>query len=327
MALKDTITEIEQDISDVTETLFAYTNTSLVPSSNDNGLSYERGKAKRGKILNTCVLYVDIRNSVALTTKHQSITMGKIYTAFTKAVIKAARFHKGHTRNIIGDRVMIVFPEENCFTNAVSCAITINYISEKILSKKFPAVAFKCGIGIDYGELKIIKVGIQRNGVEAAENKGLVWTGYPANRASRLTDMANKRIEESYYDVLYYPINIQPAFDPYNFLVKSPFPKIPQPFYSSTLYKREHNEVDFADCIRVHDDGTLYYVHGKMSSFKKNKRVVEFSPILISAEVMAGLQREAINTHLYKAGNWKEQNGNIKDIISKVYGSGITWLM
>ena len=62
---------------------------------------------------------MDIRNSVALTVKHQNQIMGRIYTAFTKAVLKIGRHHGGHTRNIIGDRVMIVFPTANCFTNVL----------------------------------------------------------------------------------------------------------------------------------------------------------------------------------------------------------------
>ena len=138
--------------------------------------------------------------------------MGKVYTAFTKAVLKVARHHNGHIRNIIGDRVMIVFPVKDCFTNAVDCAISINHISKYIINKQFKYVDFKCGIGIDYGDLRIIKVGIQRNGTENAENKGLVWAGYPANIASRLTDSANKVIKETYFEVKRNPLNYLSIF-------------------------------------------------------------------------------------------------------------------
>src|SRR5690606_3839487 len=103
-------------------------------------------------------------------------------------------------------RVMVVFPSENCYKNAVDCAITINHVCNEVLNKKFKEVDFKCGIGVDYGELKVIKVGTPKKGEEAFENRGLVWTGYPANLASRLTDIANKNLDETYYEVKRNPL-------------------------------------------------------------------------------------------------------------------------
>ena len=67
---------------------------------------------------------------------------------------------------------MVVFPISNCIINAVNCAITINHISQMI-NRIFSNVDFHCGIGIDYGEMRVIKVGIERKGDENAENKGL----------------------------------------------------------------------------------------------------------------------------------------------------------
>ncbi|SDP86386.1 Adenylate and Guanylate cyclase catalytic domain-containing protein [Mucilaginibacter sp. OK268] len=319
MALKDIISEIEQDVADVASTSFDYANTNIVPSTNDNGLSFERGKAKNGKILNTCVLYVDIRNSVSLTQTHSSKTMGQIYTAFTKAVVKAGRHHGGHTRNIIGDRVMLVFPSDNCCSKAVSCAITINHISRQVISKRFPNVDFKVGIGIDYGELKIIKVGIQRNGNESPENKGLVWTGYPANIASRLTDMGNKKVDETYYLVHYYSLNLTQLLGKYNLPGQS--------FYANTPTKMELSEAGFADCIRMHNNGNIYFLWGKLKSFEKLSRSNTFPAILITEKVLRGLRSEAVNAQLYKPSLWLEQNHPIKNVTGKVYGSNATWTL
>ena len=119
--------------------------SSKVPSLSDSDLTYESGDAKKGKCIETCVLFVDIRNSVELTRKHYTETMGRIYTAFTKGVLNAAREHNGYVRNIIGDRVMVVFPISNCIINAVNCAITINHISQMI-NRIFSNVDFHCGI-------------------------------------------------------------------------------------------------------------------------------------------------------------------------------------
>ena len=192
MNIKDKLSEIELDIKDVKKLGFSYTSTKEVPSREDAVLTFEKGKDKKGKEIETCVLFVDIRNSVQLNEKHSPDTMGKIYTAFTKSMLKIAKYHSGEVRNIIGDRVMIVFPTENCAENAVECAISINHISE-IMNKVFSDVDFRCGIGIDYGEMKVIKVGIIRQGDNNVENKNLVWIGKPANIASRLTDIAKKK--------------------------------------------------------------------------------------------------------------------------------------
>jgi adenylate cyclase len=331
MSVKSIIDEIETDVQDVINTEFEYTDTVFVPNANDTALSYERNKLKKGKKLKTCVLYVDIRNSVALNDSHRSKTMGRVYTAFTKAVIKAAREHNGHTRNIIGDRVMIVFPEDKCFVNALKCAITINHIANKILNVKFVGVNFKCGIGIDYGELKIIKVGIQRNGTEGPENKGLVWAGYPANIASRLTDMGNKTITETYYEVIRNPINPRAVknhlgfggilgglgYDNYD-------PNAP--FYLSTTEKVEMTESQFAKSFVMLSSGQGHFTTGgKMISFERKERTITYPPILVTEKVYKGLLTENPGIDVGKSIFWVEQKHQIRDITGTVYGSSLQW--
>ena len=200
-------------INDWKNTTFTFNPKNYVPGLDDTNLTYGNGEEKKGIEINTCVLFVDIRNSVQLTKEKQVRTMGKVYSVFTHCVLLAAQNEGGYVRNIIGDRVMVVFPQENCFTNAVYCAITINHIASMI-NKKFENFEFKCGIGIDYGKLSVMKVGIQKKGAENDDNKGLVWVGYPANFASRLTDCANKEFTDIYYKVdgeffEYHPCEIQ----------------------------------------------------------------------------------------------------------------------
>lgn len=115
MTNSDFLEEQKSFIEDIRDKAFVYTETTEVPHVDDDGLTYESGRDKKGKIIETCVLFVDIRNSVELVNNNQPDTMGKIYTAFTKTVLYAAARHDGSVRNIIGDRVMIVFPTENCF--------------------------------------------------------------------------------------------------------------------------------------------------------------------------------------------------------------------
>lgn len=329
MKVKNILEEIERDVLDVTKTNFVHNDTSVVPNTADNELTYESGKEKKGKKIETCVLYVDIRNSVALTEKHHAQTMGKIYTAFTKAVLKVARHHNGHTRNIIGDRVMIVFPSKDCYTNAIDCAISINHISQYIIKKHFTAVDFKCGIGIDFGDLRVIKVGIQRYGTENGENKGLVWVGYPANIASRLTDVANKKIEETYYEVTRNPINpraLRPFFGkPLSSLFGGMSYDPNAPLHLSTIEKVEMTPEEFANSIRQYDDGGLFTSGGKLIKFEKKTRSISYPNILMTETVFKGFKAANSSRRCIVNNYWSEQTHNIKNVDGKIFGGGVIW--
>ena len=128
------------------------TQSDYVPNHEDPGLTFEAGQTKKAKSIETCVLYADIRNSTMLSKTEPPEQMARLYTAFTKSIMTIAEYHGGVIRNIIGDRVMVLFPQKNCFQNAVDTAISINTVSNKIIDKHFSKIPFKCGIGIDYGE-------------------------------------------------------------------------------------------------------------------------------------------------------------------------------
>lgn len=290
MELKEFMTNMRNMINDVRVKGFSYSTSLNVPSLSDCDLTYESGDAKKGKCIETCVLFVDIRNSVELTRKHNSETMGRIYTAFTKGVLNAAREYNGYVRNIIGDRVMVVFPVSNCFVNAVNCAITINHISQMI-NEVFTSVDFHCGIGIDYGEMRVIKVGIERRGNENAENKGLVWVGKPANLASRLTDFAGKTVEDEFYNVTgdfyhYDPLGIPP-------LLGKPRNGWFRESKKLTAEQLAHELYYSANGLNIH-------IHN-ISSFDKNTEQYKYSPILISDKVYS----EYIKQNPQEFKHWK----------------------
>lgn len=329
MGVKSILEEIENDVIDVIKTNFVYNDTRLVPNQSDPELTYERGTEKTGKKIETCVLYVDIRNSVGLTEKHHTQTMGRIYTAFTKAVLKVARHHNGHIRNIIGDRVMVVFPTKDCFTNAVDCAISINHIAEYIIKKNFTEVDFKCGIGIAHGELRVIKVGIQRHGNEHGENKGLIWVGYPANIASRLTDYGGKKIEENYFEVVRNPINpraMRPLFGGFSSLFGGQSSYDPKaPYYLTTIETVEMTVEEFANNISSIRDGQLYMMGGNFIRFAKKVRTITFPEILMTASVYNGFKNANPERASIKKNLWVEQKHQIKNVNGKIYGGNVIW--
>lgn len=310
MELKEFMTNMRNMINDVRVKGFSYSTSLNVPSLSDCDLTYESGDAKKGKCIETCVLFVDIRNSVELTRKHNSETMGRIYTAFTKGVLNAAREYNGYVRNIIGDRVMVVFPVSNCFVNAVNCAITINHISQMI-NEVFTSVDFHCGIGIDYGEMRVIKVGIERRGNENAENKGLVWVGKPANLASRLTDFAGKTVEDEFYNVTgdfyhYDPLGIPP-------LLGKPRNGWFRESKKLTAEQLAHELYYSANGLNIH-------IHN-ISSFDKNTEQYKYSSILISDKVYS----EYIKQNPQEFKHWKQETRGVKDISYKVWGANLHW--
>ena len=315
MSRKDFFKNIETVIDDWKDTSFTFISKNDVPGLDDTNLTYGNGEEKKGIEINTCVLFVDIRNSVQLTKDKQVGTMGKIYSVFTHCVLLAAKEEGGYVRNIIGDRVMVVFPPDQCFTKAVFCAITINHIAG-LINKKFDNFELKCGIGIDYGKLNVMKVGIKKKGSENDDNKGLVWVGYPANFASRLTDCANKE----YIDTIY---KVDGEFYEYHFF-KSSLSGRDRGYYRKTL---EFSPEEFAAEVRLStDEHSLYLLSCKqVYSIEKAKRRYLYLSILISDKVYQEYAKSDPEANDIKNSWWKKQTRKIRDIDFDVWGANLTW--
>ncbi len=313
MSKKSFFETIDKVIDDWRNTSFTFYQKDYVPGLDpDSNLTYGDGENKKGIELNTCVLFVDIRNSVALTKEHQIRTMAKIYSVFSHCVLLAAQDEGGFVRNIIGDRVMIVFPPDGCYIKAVDCAITI-YQSALRINDKFPNIDFKCGIGIDYGKLNVMKVGIQKKGEENDDNKGLVWIGYPANFASRLCDNANKTIIDEYYHVegegLTFSLRDCPA-------IQSPKKKV-----------KEYSKEDLLNAIHLYDGALRLRTFARINSFEAKSHSFKFEPILMSKQVYDGFAKDDPNRKSIKEGYWKVQEHSIKDIDFVIYGGHVTWAL
>lgn len=187
---------LHEEVSAELESIKAHTTTfidsSCVPTVMNDDLTFRRHNDRTGRSLETCVLFVDIRGSVKKNKHHRETTLADMYSSFVYGVLKITKEFNGHVRNIIGDRVMVVFHKDNCCNNAVKCAGTINYFCKTQMKRVLPNDSFRCGIGIHYGKMKVIKVGLEVPNNENYDYKNLIWIGDPANMASRLTDVAGK---------------------------------------------------------------------------------------------------------------------------------------
>lgn len=317
MARKDFFNNINSVIDDWKNTSFTFTSKDYVPGLDDKNLTYGNGDEKKGVEINTCVLFVDIRNSVQLTKDKQVRTMGKIYSVFTHCVLLAARYEGGFVRNIIGDRVMVVFPPEDCYKKAVYCAITINHIAS-LINKKFDNFEFKCGIGVDYGKLSVMKVGIQKKGEENDDNKGLVWVGYPANFASRLTDCANKEFTDIYYKV-------DGDFYEFNLLSGSYFGH-PSGYYRKT---NKYTESELSSSLKVSQYNLSLELKSccQVFSIERVEEKYTYKSILLSDKVYQEYAKACPDAKSITKGWWYNQKRQIKDIEFDVWGADLTWLL
>lgn len=319
MAREDFFKNINSVISDWKNTGFTFNPKTSVPGLDDTNLTYGNGEEKKGIEINTCVLFVDIRDSVQLTKDKQIRTMGKIYSVFTHCVLLAAQYEGGNVRNIIGDRVMVVFPQEDCFRKAVYCAITINHIAS-IINDKFDNFEFKCGIGVDYGKLSVMKVGIQKRGAENDDNKGLVWVGDPANLASRLTDCANKEFTDTYY-------SINGEFYEYNPLYHASLPSNlgfnrPSGYYPKT---KRYTAEKFASEIKLSQDRLELSSCRKVYSIEKKEQKYKYTNILLSDKVYQEYAKVESTGNDITDNLWKKETRKIRDVNYDIWGSSIKW--
>ncbi len=195
-AFKADVNEEVSTILDPTFTINA-TETAFVPHSDDGAITFPNldEKYQNVKVLETTVLYVDMRRSTELSLKHKRDTVARLYSAFVRAMTRCAKAFGGEVRGIIGDRVMMLFDRPNCFTEAVDTAVLINSVCQYILNLHFRHDEVSFGVGIDYGRMLATKTGIRRHGSAQGSYHSLVWLGRPANIASKLTDHANKSAE------------------------------------------------------------------------------------------------------------------------------------
>jgi class 3 adenylate cyclase len=207
MTLRDLKDALADEISSILASDFQINvqKTASVPHSNDGAITFPNldNKSQNCKLLETCVLYIDIRRSTELNMSHKPVTVAKLYSAFVRTMTQCARYYNGHVRGIIGDRVMVIYDTANAFTNAVNTAVLMNSVAVYILNTHFKRGEIICGIGIDSGNVLATKTGIRRRGSESYNYKNLVWLGRPANVASKLTDIANKTAENTLKDTIY----------------------------------------------------------------------------------------------------------------------------
>lgn len=314
MKLSELRDELDDEVSTIVSKEFSVgvTSTKYVPHSDDAAITFPNLDEKKQscKLIDTCILYIDIRRSTELNLSHRPQTVAKLYSAFVRAMTKAARQYNGHVRGIIGDRVIVLFDTDDAFTNAMNCAFLMNSVSKYVINKHFSANEVTCGIGVDCGKMLVTKTGIRKNGIQRQNYKNLVWLGRPANIASKLTDLANKPSERVKVDT------VRVAFQ------KAGMPEYEWRWieYKSWEFIKRIDSPSLVNHIAFKDPAfrTFYLSH----DYIETRQVTP--PILVSRAVYAGFKAANPEDNSIKGGGWfKEVKVTVPGFTDKVFGCDV----
>ena len=307
MTLRDLLLEINEETRLINSPDFQVNVADGVslPSLDDSDITFENfdNLEKKAKVVETCVLYIDMRQSTQLSLEHKPKTLTKLYSSFIRGAIKCARQFDGKVRNIIGDRVMVLFDPKDCFKNAVNSAILLNTFSTYVLNKHFRDDLVRCGIGIDHGKMLAAKTGTVKRGTDSSEYKSLVWLGRPANVASKLCDVANKRFSRTKVQVgQYYP-------------------------YIDKWHWSEHELEEFFDSIELTYSPPMIAQfkepYSNILSFFKTLASVNYSPILMTKRVYDGFRKSSPSDESVTKRWWRPRNVHVAGYSGIVYEGSV----
>ena len=193
------VIDLENKVRDYLEGDYEITETKTIPSVENVPFG------KKAKKMQLCAYCIDIRNSTELMDIHQKQTSGKIHKAFLTIASRVVLENGGEIRSFNGDGLLAFWPAytQSQISDAVKCAMTTKWLLHTKLSplfEKYQKIDF--GIGIDWGEVYILRAGISRN----SNNNDLVFIGKCVNYATAIANQAEDpyhvEISKNIYDNL-----------------------------------------------------------------------------------------------------------------------------
>lgn len=137
-------------------------------------------------------IFIDIRDSSGLTSKHKRPTLAKIYRAFISEMV-AVLNSDPYVRevNIVGDCVWAVYKTtqkthiDDVFRVAYQANTLLKLLNHHYAKKDIDPL--KIGIGVDYGRVLMIKAGFSGSGIN-----DVIYMGDVVNRAAHLAHEAGR---------------------------------------------------------------------------------------------------------------------------------------
>lgn len=185
MGLKDNLAaEVKETFSKAWEAQI----TDSVPAPEDLRLNANHAK----DLEKATVLYADLDGSTNMVDKYKWEFSAEIYKTFLRSASQIIRSEGGSITAYDGDRVMAIFTGSTKNTDAVRCAMKINFAVREIIQ---PAINAQYNtdfelthvVGIDTSQLRTARIGVRGD-------NDLVWIGRAANYAAKLTNESGKPI-------------------------------------------------------------------------------------------------------------------------------------
>ncbi len=188
----DLAAEVKETFSKVWEVQ----KTDSVPAPEDLRLNANHAK----DLEKATVLYADLDGSTNMVDKYIWELSAEIYKTFLRCASQIIRSEGGSITAYDGDRVMAIFTGSAKNTDAVRCAMKINFAAHEIIQPAINAqynTDFKLAhvVGIDTSQLRAARIGVRGD-------NDLVWIGRAANYAAKLTNQSGKPtwITKAVYD-------------------------------------------------------------------------------------------------------------------------------
>lgn len=162
-----------------------YQESNKIPSIDD--LTYTNGYH-----INCSALFIDLRDSKELATKHQKKVLAKIYRAYISELVALLNGNPNIQQIYIeGDCVWGVFNTEiksqidSVFQTACEANSLIQTLNIKLKKKSYTQL--KIGIGLHYGQALVIKAGYKGSAINE-----VTWIGELIGKTAKYCNDANK---------------------------------------------------------------------------------------------------------------------------------------
>lgn len=153
-----------------------------------------------GKEVELAMLFIDVKESTKIVDAFRLKTAARMYQSFLRGVTLIALKNSGEVRSFNGDGVLVTFHGDSKCNNAVRSALQMmdfvnNVLKPKLKSyfvnnKQAQNLTFDCGIGIDVGNIFVV-----RGGAKGDDNNDLVWVGNPTNYAVKLSAQSKVAVQ------------------------------------------------------------------------------------------------------------------------------------
>ena len=178
------VIDLENKIQDYMKGDYEIIETTSIPSIENVAFGK---KAYKIKLTSFCF---DLRKSTDLLIIHDKETCGKIHKSVLTIAAKIISENGGQLRSFNGDSVLAFWPAQlkSDIESAVRAAFQLKWALTDKFAKYFSDLTkLDFGIGIDWGDVYIVKAGLPRND----NNNDLVFLGISVNFATMIANQAS----------------------------------------------------------------------------------------------------------------------------------------